>query len=51
MPHIESNMEHVLRLPHGVNMVIAHQRIFKLYEPFHITGRSTLVAGYVIMID
>jgi hypothetical protein len=51
MPYIETNMEHVLGLPHGVNMITALQRVIKLYEIVHITGRSTLVAGYVIVID
>jgi hypothetical protein len=51
MADIESNMEHALGLPHSVNMVTALQSILKSYKTFHITGRSTLVAGYVIVSD
>jgi hypothetical protein len=37
MAYIEPNMEHVLGLPHGVNIVTALQSIIKLYETFHTT--------------
>lgn len=50
MPYIELNMEHVIGLPHGVNMVTALQCIIELHETFH-TDRSTFVAGYLAVID